>query len=96
MTNGFQTHTQSAGEHTLGKTAQTVIGYGIGLILPLRTGNGDAGSGISSSASAGWGEHVVGIGGGMLSDNIYTIYSLFSGNQRATVGLLKLANRRSL
>ncbi|WP_342416774.1 WXG100 family type VII secretion target [Paenibacillus sp. FSL R10-2782] len=61
-----QEHTQSAGEHALGKTAQTVTGYGIGLILSRGTGVGGAGSG----AASGWGEHVVGIGGGMISDKV--------------------------
>jgi hypothetical protein len=65
-----QKHTQSAGEHALGKTAQTVTGYGIGLILSRGAGVSGAGSGIGSGAASGWGEHVVGIGGGMLSDKV--------------------------
>ncbi|WP_226001431.1 WXG100 family type VII secretion target [Paenibacillus sp. BJ-4] len=65
-----QTHTQSAGEHALGKTAQTATGYGIGLILSRGTGVGGAGSGVGSGAVSGWGEHVVGIGGGLISDKV--------------------------
>ncbi|MBP1311684.1 WXG100 family type VII secretion target [Paenibacillus sp. 1182] len=65
-----QKHTQSAGEHALGKTAQTVTGYGIGLILSRGAGVSGGGSGIGTGAASGWGEHVVGIGGGMLSDKV--------------------------
>lgn len=50
-----QKHTQSAGEHALGKTAQTVTGYGIGLILSRGVGVSGAGSGIGSGAASGWG-----------------------------------------
>ncbi|WP_274484244.1 hypothetical protein [Paenibacillus polymyxa] len=56
-----QKHTQSFGEHALGKTAQTVTGYGIGLILSRGAGVSGAGSGIGSGTASGLGEHVVGM-----------------------------------